>query len=117
MSFNDLVQMFQDIYSYRPRHNNMIFNSRDEQHTIPASLPQRPKNLNSYGKECTIILNTFNVLKAPNRVVYQYDVSFAGDGKDYTKQQLLKKIWRSKAVQAELGANEYWVWDGRKLAW
>jgi eukaryotic translation initiation factor 2C len=117
MSSNKHAQMFQDIYSYRPRHANMIFNSRDEQQALPASFPQRPKTLNSYGKECTITLNTFNVLKQPNRVVYQYDVSYAGDGKDYTKRRLLEKIWNSGAIKAELGKNEYWIWDGHKLAW
>jgi eukaryotic translation initiation factor 2C len=69
------------------------------------------------GKECTITLNTFNVLKQPNRVVYQYDVSYAGDSKDYTKRKLLEKIWTSKAVKKELGEKQYWVWDGHRLAW
>lgn len=95
----------------------MIFDSHDSQHTIPAALPQRPKNLNSYGKETTVTLNTFNVLKAPSRTVFQYDVAYSGDSKDYTKRKLLEKIWRSKIVQAELGKQEYWVWDGHKLAW
>ncbi|KAL1654443.1 Protein argonaute [Didymella pomorum] len=109
--------MFQDIYSYRPRHANMIFNSHDSQHKLPESLPQRPNTLNTYGKECTITLNTFNVLKQPNRVVYQYDVSYAGDSKDYTKRKLLEQIWTSKAVKKELGEKQYWVWDGHRLAW
>ena len=117
MSSNNHTSMFQDIYSYRPRHANMIFNSHDSQHKLPDSLPQRPKTLNTYGKECTITLNTFNVLKQPNRVVYQYDVSYAGDGKDYTKRKLLEKLWTSKAVKEVLGEKQYWVWDGHKLAW
>ncbi|KAH7394184.1 Piwi domain-containing protein [Phaeosphaeria sp. MPI-PUGE-AT-0046c] len=86
--------------------------------SIPNSLPQRPKNFNSFGKECLITLNTFNVVKTPNTVVHQYDLHFTGDAKDYTKRVLLKKIFRSKAVKAALGepAN-LWVWDGNKLAW
>jgi eukaryotic translation initiation factor 2C len=113
------LQMFQDIYSYtyRPRHANMDFNSRSSQQSIPQALPQRPKNLNTYGKECAITLNTFNVLKAPNKVVFQYDIAYAGDGKDYTKRKLLEKIWRSAAVKAELGRDQPWIWDGHRLAW
>ena len=95
----------------------MVFDSREKQQTLPTALPQRPKTFNPYGKECAITLNTFNVLKQPDRGVFQYDVSYAGDGKDYTKGKLLKKIWHSAAVKAVLGENEYWVWDGHKIAW
>ena len=42
-------------------------------------------------KECTITLNTFNVLKQPNRVVYQY-VSYAGNSRNYNKRKLLEKL-------------------------
>jgi eukaryotic translation initiation factor 2C len=116
MSSQPIPHMHQDIYSYRPRHANMDFNM--EQLTIPNALPQRPKNFNTYGKETTITLNTFNVLKAPNTIVHQYDVSYSGDAKDYTKRALLKKIWYSKAVKQELGEpKNLWVWDGHKLAW
>jgi eukaryotic translation initiation factor 2C len=106
----------QDRYSYLPRHDNMDLNSRSAQVAIPSSLPQRPKNFNTYGKETTIMLNTFNVIKPPTIIVHQYDVSFTGDSKDYTKRALLQKIWKSKAVKSEIGDN-YWVWDGNKLAW
>lgn len=94
----------------------MYFNT--EQLTIPAALPQRPNGFNSYGKETTITLNTFNVTKSPNTVVHQYDVAYSGDAKDYTKRKLLQRIWTSKAVKSELGepAN-LWIWDGHKLAW
>lgn len=110
--------MYQDIYSYRPRHTNMDFNSSASQLSIPAALPQRPKNFNTYGKETTITLNTFNVLKQPNTIVHQYDVAYSGDAKDYTKRKLLQKIWSSRAVRSELGEpTSLWVWDGNKLAW
>jgi hypothetical protein len=116
MASQSIPHMHQDFYSYHPRHANMDFNTR--QLSIPAALPQRPKNFNTYGKETTITLNTFNVLKAPNTVVHQYDVAYSGDAKDYTKRVLLKKIWYSKAIKDGLGepAN-LWVWDGNKLAW
>lgn len=113
-----IVPMYQDVYSYRPRHANTDFNSRNSQLAIPAALPQRPKNFNTFGKETTVTLNTFNVIKAPNTTVHQYDVAYSGDSKDYTKRKLLQKIWDSRAVKSELGepAN-LWVWDGHKLAW
>jgi len=103
--------------SYRPRHANIGIDI-DYQITIPSSLPQRPKNFNTFGKECGITLNTFNIVKTPDTIVHQYDVHFTGDAKDYTKRVLLKKIWRSKAVKAALGEPvNLWVWDGNKLAW
>jgi eukaryotic translation initiation factor 2C len=110
-------QFFQDIASYRPRHANIGIDI-EYQFSVPAALPQRPKNFNTYGREVNIILNTFNVLKTPNTIVHQYDVHFTGDAKDYTKRVLLKKIFHSKGVKAALGepAN-LWVWDGNKLAW
>jgi eukaryotic translation initiation factor 2C len=81
-------------------------------------LPQRPKNFNTYGKETSIMLNTFNVAKIPSSVVHQYDISFTGCADDYTKRVLLKKIWNSNAVKEALGEpKNLWVWDGNKLAW
>lgn len=110
------VPMFQDVYSYRPRHANMDFNPY--QLTAPTSLPQRPKIFNTYGKEATVTLNTFNVIKSPNTIVHQYDVAYSGDAKDYSKRKLLQKIWSSKTVKADLGEpSNLWVWDGHKLAW
>jgi eukaryotic translation initiation factor 2C len=110
-------QIFQDLASYRPRHANIKVDL-GYQFSVPSSLPQRPKNFNTFGKEALITLNTFNVVKAPNTVVYQYDLHFTGDATDYTKRVVLKKIFHSKAVKAALGepAN-LWVWDGNKLAW
>lgn len=66
-------RLHQDFYSYRPRHANIAIDS--EQYTIPDSLPQRPKNFNTFGKECPVMLNTFNVIKTPSTKVFQYDVS------------------------------------------
>jgi eukaryotic translation initiation factor 2C len=108
--------------------------------SLPQSLPQRPKQFNQYGKETTVMLNTFNVIKAPTTIAHQYDVSstfpppyppiilpivsnmskvvYSGDAKDYTKRVLLRKIWNSKKVKAELGEPKHlWIWDGNKLAW
>jgi hypothetical protein len=45
--------------------------------SVPPSLPQRPKQFNSYGKETTVMLNTFNLVKAPTTVTHQYNVSSA----------------------------------------
>ncbi|KAF1946406.1 Piwi-domain-containing protein [Clathrospora elynae] len=85
---------------------------------IPGSLPQRPKKFNTYGKECGITLNTFNVVKTPTAVVHQYDLSYSGDALDYTKRVLLKKIWSSPTVKTALGhPDALWVWDTNKLAW
>ncbi|CAO2656388.1 Nn.00g051910.m01.CDS01 [Neocucurbitaria sp. VM-36] len=86
--------------------------------TIPSALPQRPKNFNSFGKECGLTLNTYNVVKSPNTVVHQYDLNYSGDAQDYTKRVLLKKIWNSNTVKSALGepAN-LWIWDGNKLGW
>ncbi len=118
MSGSGVRPAYQDIYSYRPRHANVIFDSHRSQISIPGTLPQRPKNFNTYGKETTLTLNTFNVIKPPNIVVHQYDIAYSGDAKDYTRRALLQKIWNSKAVKSELGepAN-LWVWDTHKLAW
>ncbi|KAF1843981.1 eukaryotic translation initiation factor 2C 2 [Cucurbitaria berberidis CBS 394.84] len=85
---------------------------------IPHALPHRPKNFNQYGRECGIMLNTFNVVKTPNTVVHQYDLNYTGDARDYTKRVLLKKIWNSNPVKAALGEpTNLWVWDGNRLSW
>ncbi|KAH9862201.1 hypothetical protein IAQ61_010404 [Plenodomus lingam] len=98
-------RLMQDTSNFRPRHANIGFDGGFKI-KIPHALPARPKNFNAYGKECAVTLNTFNVTKAPDTIVHQYD------------RVLLKKIWNSKGVKAELGepAN-LWVWDGNKLAW
>lgn len=105
----------QDAYAFR--HANAELSLPDPQFTVPSSLPQRPKNFNTYGKEATVKLNTFNVIKPPSIAVHQYDVSYTGDSRDYSKRALVRKIWKSKAVQAELSKSDLWIWDGNKLAW
>jgi eukaryotic translation initiation factor 2C len=106
-----------DISSYRARHVN-IGADLDYQCSDPHTYPPRPKNFNTFGKECGITLNTFNLIKTPNTIVHQYDVHFTGDAQDYTKRVLLKKIFHSKGVKAALGEpTNLWVWDGNKLAW
>ncbi|RAR14259.1 Piwi-domain-containing protein [Stemphylium lycopersici] len=103
----------QSLHGARPGlHANIIVDNY-YQLTAPNSLPQRPKNLNQYGKAVGITLNTFNVDKAPSTVLH-----FTGDAIDYTKRVLLKKIWNSRGVKTALGEpNNLWVWDTNKLAW
>ncbi|KAF2641273.1 Piwi-domain-containing protein [Massarina eburnea CBS 473.64] len=84
---------------------------------VPETLPQRPIKFNTLGKEAPIVLNTFNVIQAPQHVVHQYDVHW-GKGTDETKRALIKKIWNSKAAKEQLGEPEnLWIYDGNKLAW
>jgi len=76
MSFYAVApRLMQDISSYRPRHANIGIDH--DQITSPTAMPARPKNFNHYGKEIFITLNTFNAIKSPNTIVYQYDVSCA----------------------------------------
>ncbi|KAF1977039.1 eukaryotic translation initiation factor 2C 2 [Bimuria novae-zelandiae CBS 107.79] len=99
------------------RYRNFNLDTDIHKLTIPAELPQRPAKFNSVGKPMNVTLNTFNVNKFPNTVVYQYDVSWGGNT-DATKRVLVRKIWNSKAVKAELGEPKHlWVYDGNKLAW
>ncbi|KAF2278534.1 Piwi-domain-containing protein [Westerdykella ornata] len=84
---------------------------------IPDSLPQRPKELNKYGRETAVALNTYNVIGAPTRIVHQYDISWS-KSVDPTKRGLIKKLWNSKAVKSQLGEPQnLWIYDGNKLAW
>ncbi|KAG9206296.1 hypothetical protein G6514_005021 [Epicoccum nigrum] len=50
-------------------------NVRFTEESIPGSLPQRPKNSNTYGNEATMMPKTFNVIKPPTIMVRQYDVA------------------------------------------
>jgi hypothetical protein len=50
-------------------------NVRFIEESIPGSLPQRPKNSNTYGNEVTVMLNTFNTIKPPTIMIRQYDVA------------------------------------------
>ncbi|PSN62707.1 Piwi-domain-containing protein [Corynespora cassiicola Philippines] len=86
-------------------------------YALPDSLPQRPAHLNKLGREIVVRLNTFNVLQAPNTIIYQYDVSWGADT-DATKRVLIKKIWNSRTVKKALGEPQnLWIYDGNKLAW
>ena len=38
-------------------------------------------------------------------------------GSGAEKRGLIKKVWASKTVQQELGADNMWLYDGNKLAW
>lgn len=45
--------------SYNPRHANVGIDI-GMQVSNPGALPARPKNFNTFGKECGITLNTYN---------------------------------------------------------
>lgn len=96
---------------------HMNAQANNEKSGIPDSLPQRPKKFNSFGKETSLTLNTYNVLQSNQSTIHQYDVSW-GHGTDQTKRALVKKIWDSKAVKDALGEpKNMWIYDGNKLAW
>lgn len=95
-------------------------------------LPARP-GYNSQGKAISIRVNQFKVLDAPNKDVYQYNVSIEiftwlnfqiltnikvmiGEGAE--KMGLIKKVWESKTVKRELAKHgKFWLWDGNQIAW
>jgi eukaryotic translation initiation factor 2C len=79
----------------------------------PTDMPSRPKDMNKLGKECTIGLNTYHVLKFPQKPVFQYDISLIGDSAD--KRMVVAKVWGSKTVKSKLDPS--WIFDGNKLAW
>jgi eukaryotic translation initiation factor 2C len=51
--------------------------NNDFQVNVGTDLPSRPQTFNQYGRAVGVTLNTFNVNKAPNTVVHQYDVSYS----------------------------------------
>ncbi|KAF2838610.1 Piwi-domain-containing protein [Patellaria atrata CBS 101060] len=75
-------------------------------------LPRR-QALNTKGREILVKLNTFTVNRFATKPVHQYDV-LIGNGNE--KRQLIKKIWNSRTLQAELG-DHGWIFDGNKIAW
>lgn len=85
--------------------------TNEVKYAVPSELPKRP-GMNKQGREVSIGLNTFNVLKFPTKPVYQYDV-LIGSGAE--KRGLIKKIWNSTTVQKDLGQG--WIFDGNRLAW
>ncbi|ESZ91253.1 hypothetical protein SBOR_8346 [Sclerotinia borealis F-4128] len=98
------------------------FNTRVElpcyrdNYDIPASsiLPARP-GYNTNGKAVSIRVNQYKVLDAPRNDIYQYDI-LVGQGGE--KMGLIKKVWESRPVQAELAKHgKMWLWDGNKIAW
>jgi eukaryotic translation initiation factor 2C len=106
----------QDIHEAR-RFRHFEIDTNANKISVPDSLPQRPAKFNNLGTEAVVTLNTFNVVQAPNRVVYQYDVTW-GKETDATKRILVKKIWNSKACKEALGEpDNLWIYDGNKLAW
>ena len=60
-----------DIYSlrtYAPETNTYKYQ-------LPTELPRRPQPGNTAGKEVTIRVNSYNIVKYPDKTIYQYDVS------------------------------------------
>lgn len=57
-------------------------------------------------------MNSYRVLNAPNKTVYQYDV-IIGTGAE--KRVVQQKVWASKKRKAATGQDI--IWDGNKLAW
>lgn len=78
---------------------------------VPGTMPKRTSP-STLGQGIQVGLNTFNVEILPTASVYQFDVMI---GNGVEKRGLVSKVWKSKAVQAELGKG--WIFDGNKLAW
>ncbi|GAB7357459.1 hypothetical protein MBLNU459_g0002t1 [Dothideomycetes sp. NU459] len=78
-----------------------------------VDLARRPNGLSKLGREVTVELNTFAV-KMGHIKVYQYQV-LIGSGAE--KRGLIKKAWRSQAVQSQLPKAQSWIFDGNTLAW
>jgi eukaryotic translation initiation factor 2C len=78
---------------------------------VPRGLATRPPP-SKLGTPIRIGLNTFHVEALPNTPIYQYDV-IIGSGTE--KRGLIKKVWKSKAVQKLLGGG--FIFDGNRLAW
>ena len=76
-----------------------------------SSMPMRPAP-STLGAPTKIGLNSFRVKKVPTDPVYQFDVMI-GNGME--KRGLIDKVWKSQAVQAQLGKG--YIYDGNKLAW
>ncbi|KAI9830214.1 MAG: hypothetical protein M1826_005016 [Phylliscum demangeonii] len=83
----------------------------DHLYEVPTELPRRP-GFNTSGKEATIRVNSYNILKYPERAVYQYDIHI-GDGAE--SRALIRKVWQSDTVKKATGPS--WIFDGNKLAW
>lgn len=57
------------------RYRNFNLDTDIHKLEIPSELPRRPAKFNNLGKAIKVTLNTFNVIKFPTQVVFQYDVS------------------------------------------
>ncbi|KAI1004889.1 hypothetical protein K3495_g3326 [Podosphaera aphanis] len=82
----------------------------------PQELTIRP-GFNTTGKQITIRVNQFKVLKWPQNDVYQYDINF---GNAAEKRGKIKAVWKSRAIQQQLNQvnrGTPLLWDGHKIAW
>ncbi|KAI9823313.1 MAG: hypothetical protein M1832_002537 [Thelocarpon impressellum] len=86
--------------------------TNEVKYDIPTELPLRPKQTVSVGKEVNLRINSYNILKYPERTVYQYDIQ-VGNGVE--KRGLIKKVWGSEAIRRVTGPS--WIYDGNKIAW
>lgn len=84
----------------------------DGQYKLPTELPRRPQPGNTSGTQVKINVNSYNIVKFPDKTVYQYDVHI-GNGAE--KRALIRKVWESKSIQKATGPG--WIFDGNKLAW
>ncbi|KAL3426357.1 eukaryotic translation initiation factor 2c [Phlyctema vagabunda] len=81
---------------------------------LGAALPGRP-GYNTQGREISIKVNQYKVLKYPQKDIYQYDIKI-GNGAE--KRGLIMKIWKSKTLQARLQKiSPFWLWNGDQIAW
>ena len=76
-------------------------------------IPKRPSP-STLGRDIAVGLNTFNVIQHPSKPVQQYAV-LIGSGAE--KAALIKKLWRSRAVQDALPNRNSWIFDGDKIAY
>ncbi|KAI9772770.1 MAG: hypothetical protein M1839_002315 [Geoglossum umbratile] len=88
--------------------------TNEEKYLIPTALVQR-KGWNTQGQPIAMHVNSYKITNWPTKKVHQYDV-LIGSGNE--KRALIKKVWHSKTVKAQLGGvGAGWLFDGNKLAW
>ncbi|KAI9845055.1 MAG: hypothetical protein M1838_001912 [Thelocarpon superellum] len=86
--------------------------TNEAQYEVPTDLPPRPKVTTTLGREVAIKLNSYSILKYPDKTIYQYDVQIGGLSE---RRALIKKVWSSKTVAGQTGKS--WIFDGNKIAW
>ncbi|MCJ1285782.1 hypothetical protein MMC26_005123 [Xylographa opegraphella] len=91
------------------RHLNV--DADTHQYDLPTECASRP-GFNTSGQGVLVNINSYAVVKFPDKVIYQYDVLI---GSGVEKRGLVTKVWNSKAVQKAIGNG--WVFDGNRLAW